>query len=149
MEIALGAVAYVESEAPDHFHHSRGRLERLNLVVDVGVGAEEAEVAHHSRRVAQGAASSRLLLDQQRGVAGVDRGRAEDVDHGDAESQRERNREPPPFAEAEEEEFLEAEGVSGALGLLEEEIRIVVSHSFSLLWRPAGKARPDCVRVRL
>ena len=128
VEAALGAVAYVQLKPPDHVHHHCGRLQRLHLVVDVGVGAEEAEVAHHSGRVAEGAASAALLLDEQRGRAGVDGRGPENVDRGHTEHQHHRYCEPPPSAEAQVEEFLEAERVPGALQLLEEEIVIVVCH---------------------
>ena len=128
VEAALGAVAYVQLQPPDHVHHHCGRLQRLHLVVDVGVGPEEAEVAHHSGRVAEGAASAALLLDEQRGRAGVDRRGPENVDRGHPENQHHRYCEPPPSAEAQVEEFLEAERVPGALQLLEEEIVIVVCH---------------------
>ena len=128
MEAALGAVAYVQLKPPDHVHHHCGRLQRLHLVVDVGVGPEEAEVAHHSRGVAEGAASAAILLYEERGRAGIDRRGPENVDRGNTEHQHHRYCEPPPSAEAQVEEVLETERVLGALELLEEEIVIVVCH---------------------
>ena len=101
VEAALGAVAYVQLKPPDHVHHHCGRLQRLHLVVDVGVGPEEAEVAHHSGSVAEGAASAALLLDEQRGRAGVDGRGPENVDRGHTEHQHHRYCKPPPSAEAE------------------------------------------------
>ena len=141
VEASLGAVAYIQSEPLHDIHHHRGRLQRLHLVVDVGLGAEEVQVAHDSGSVAERAATAVLLLYEQRRRAGIDGRSPEYIRHARTEHEHERKREPPPPSEAEVEEFLEAERVPGALQLLEKEVGIivVVCHgSFRLLQYDVG-----------
>ena len=72
VESAVGGIVDVQVQTFHHIVHHGRRLQRLHLVVDVGVGLEQIQVAQYACGVGQGV-SLAVLLDKQGCRTGIDR----------------------------------------------------------------------------
>ena len=111
MEGSVGAVVHIQAQPLDDLGHQSRGLEGEYLVVDVGVGLEEIEVAEHSGGIGDGTSRPLLELEQQRGGARVDRRRGQKIEHRHSEHHHEGKNEPSPLREAQIEEVLNAHRV--------------------------------------
>ena len=78
MEASVDIIAAVEVESLHHFFHHVGRLQLVDLIIDVGVSLKEAHVGKGIDFRRHGS-SLRFIFDHDRSGAGVDWGRAQQI----------------------------------------------------------------------
>ena len=115
LETAGNMVVHVQVQPLYDLEHDRGRLEYEQLVVYVCGGLEESEVPERfdigGQRLPLG-----VLLDEQRGRAGVDRGGLQQVEECQAQGDQQRKYEPFPFGQAKVEQILDLNGIVHRFG---------------------------------
>ena len=108
-------VVHVQVQPLYDLEHDRGRLQYEQLVVYVCGGLEESEVPERfdigGQRLPLG-----VLLDEQRGRAGVDRGGLQQVEECQAQGDQQREYEPFPFGQAKVEQVLDLNGIVHRFG---------------------------------
>ena len=120
-------IGFVQAEAAHHFGHQCGRLQGEQLVVDVGVALEKAQVLEFAAEVAAAAVLA-VVLDEDGGGAGIERGSGHQVEDGDAQGDADGKNEPVPLGQEQGPEVLQAQKVVGRTGLLRS------WNSFSHIW---------------
>ena len=110
-------IGFVQAKAAHHFGHQRGRLQGEQLVVDVGVALEKAQVLEFAAEVAATAVLA-VVLDEDGGGAGIERGSGHQVEDGDAQGDADGKNEPVPLGQEQGPEVLQAQKVVGRTGFL-------------------------------